>query len=148
MPPLGRPETEHKIPFSSEALLAARTDVLVVGAGPAGIGAALGAARAGANVVLAERYGYLGGSATVALVMPLMSAHTQEGRFRQSGRTTLYPTDHGEGRRVIAGVLMEIVERLIECGGAVPPSLETGMWFPLILKSSKSPLCRCLMKQG
>ncbi len=148
MPPLGRPETERKIPFSSEALLVARTDVLVVGAGPAGIGAALGAARAGASVVLAERYGYPGGSATVALVMPLMSAHTQEGRFRQAGRTTLYPTDHGEGRRVIAGVLMEIVERLIECGGAVPPTLETGYVVPFDPEKLKITVMKMLDEAG
>ena len=148
MPPLGRPENEHKIPFSSEALLAAKTDVLVVGAGPAGIGAALGAARAGANVVLAERYGNTGGAATVALVMPLMSAHTQEGRFRQAGRTTLYPTDHGEGRRVIAGVLMELVERLIECGGAVPPSLETGYVVPFDPEKLKITVMKMLDEAG
>ncbi len=148
MPPLGRPETELKIPFSSEALLAAKTDVLVVGAGPAGIGAALGAARAGANVVLAERYGYPGGAATVALVMPLMSAHTQEGRFRHAGRATLYPTDHGEGRRVIAGVLMEMVERLIECGGAVPPSLETGYVVPFDPEKLKITVMSMLDEAG
>lgn len=148
MPPLSRPETEHKISFSSEALLAAKTDVLVVGAGPAGIGAALGAARAGANVVLAERYGYPGGAATVALVMPLMSAHTQEGRFRRSGQTTLYPTDHGEGQRVIAGVLMEIVENLIECGGAVPPSLETGYVVPFDPEKLKITVMKMLDEAG
>lgn len=130
MPPLCRPVSEKYLPFSSKALLAAQTDVLVVGAGPAGIGAAIGAARAGAKVVLAERYGFPGGSATVALVMPLMSAHTQEGRFRIAGRTTLFPTDHGEGRRVIAGVLVELVQRLIETGGAIPPSVETGYVVP------------------
>ncbi len=44
--------------------------MLVVGGGPAGLGAALGAAEAGADVVLAERYGFLGGNWTAALVMP------------------------------------------------------------------------------
>ena len=68
------------------AMLAAETDVLVVGGGPAGIGAALGAAAAGAEVVLAERYGFLGGNATAALVMPLMSFHTQRAAFEQAGR--------------------------------------------------------------
>ena len=45
-----------------------RADVLVVGGGPAGLGAALGAADAGAEVILVERYGFLGGNATAALV--------------------------------------------------------------------------------
>ena len=39
-------------------------DVLVVGGGPAGIGAALGAARQGANVLLIENHGFFGGVAT------------------------------------------------------------------------------------
>ena len=39
----------------------ASVDVLVAGGGPAGIGAALGAARAGAKTLLLERYGFLGG---------------------------------------------------------------------------------------
>src|ERR671939_94065 len=43
-------------------------DVLVVGGGPAGFAAAVAAARDGADVVLAERYGHLGGLATGGLV--------------------------------------------------------------------------------
>lgn len=47
-------------------------DVLVCGGGPAGVGAALVAARAGRKVLLVERYGRLGGMAVQALVAPLM----------------------------------------------------------------------------
>ena len=43
-------------------------DVLVVGGGPAGLCAAIAAAREGADVVLMERYGHLGGLATGGLV--------------------------------------------------------------------------------
>lgn len=43
-------------------------DVLVVGGGPAGFAAAVAAAREGADVVLIERYGHLGGLATGGLV--------------------------------------------------------------------------------
>jgi hypothetical protein len=43
-------------------------DVIVVGGGPGGIGAAVSAARNGADTVLIERYGYLGGMGTGGLV--------------------------------------------------------------------------------
>jgi hypothetical protein len=47
-------------------------EVLVIGGGPAGIGAALMAARAGRKTLLVERHGRLGGMAVQALVGPLM----------------------------------------------------------------------------
>jgi len=47
---------------------AGKYDVCVVGAGPAGIGAALSAARNGLSVVLVESCGYAGGIATKSLV--------------------------------------------------------------------------------
>lgn len=42
----------------------AAADVVVVGSGPGGLAAALGAARAGASVVLVERFGCFGGNIT------------------------------------------------------------------------------------
>ena len=78
MPLLRRPREQTFLTLPPrQAMLAAETDVIVVGGGPSGIGAALGAAEAGARVILAERYGFLGGNATAALVMPLMSFHTR-----------------------------------------------------------------------
>jgi NADPH-dependent 2,4-dienoyl-CoA reductase/sulfur reductase-like enzyme len=74
MPPLPKSDERDRITLPPRpALSGGRTDVLVVGGGPAGLGAAYGAATAGARVILAERYGFLGGNATAALVMPLMS---------------------------------------------------------------------------
>ena len=46
-------------------------DVLVAGGGPAGIGAALGAARAGARTLLVENHSFFGGVAAWAMGMPI-----------------------------------------------------------------------------
>lgn len=46
-------------------------DVLVVGGGPAGIGAALGAARCGADTLLIEKHAFFGGTASFSLGMPI-----------------------------------------------------------------------------
>jgi hypothetical protein len=112
------------------AILGGTTDVLVIGGGPAGMGAALGAAWAGADVVLVERHGFLGGNATAALVMPLMSFHTQRGTPNDVDNTRLLPTDHGPGEPVVAGALATFLERLIGADGAIPPSSGTGFTVP------------------
>ncbi len=104
--------------------------MLVVGGGPAGLGAALGAAWAGANVILAERYGFLGGNATVALVMPLMSFFTERRQPGSANSARLLPTDHGPGDPVVAGALGVFLERLVAAGGAVTPSETTGYVVP------------------
>ncbi|MFC3343511.1 FAD-dependent oxidoreductase [Paenibacillus abyssi] len=71
-------------------------DVAVLGGGPAGINAALAAARAGAKTILVERYGFLGGMSTLALVYPWMTFHS------------------ASGEQVIHGIAQEIVDRLIQ----------------------------------
>lgn len=55
-------EPEHELPIAAEA------DVVVAGGGPAGLAAAVAASRCGARTVLIERYGFLGGTATTALM--------------------------------------------------------------------------------
>jgi hypothetical protein len=57
------------VPLSHEA------ELVVVGGGPGGIGAAVAAARQGADVLLVEHYGFLGGMATAGEVNPFMPNH-------------------------------------------------------------------------
>ena len=130
MPPLRKPGEASSITLPPrQAILGGQADVLVVGGGQAGLGAALGAAWAGARVILAERYGFLGGNATAALVMPWMSFHTHS-PAAQAGKTRLMPTDHGPGAPIIAGAVRTFLERLVRAGGAVAPSPATGYTVP------------------
>ena len=79
----------------------ASPEVLVVGAGPAGIGAAIAAARNGAKVMLVERYGFLGGNLTIAMVNPMFTFHDIH------------------GKQVIRGIAGELVDRLIKFKSSV-----------------------------
>lgn len=56
---------------AGKAEIVNRSDVVVVGGGPAGISAAVAAARNGASVTLLERYPYLGGLAAGGMVLVL-----------------------------------------------------------------------------
>jgi hypothetical protein len=94
-------EPERRVPVIEE------TDVLVVGGGPAGLCAAVAAARRGVRTALVERYGFLGGMATAGLVGPFAGA-----RHR-----------YGDGR-IIGGIPWEIVERLVSHGGAMLDTFE------------------------
>src|SRR5579864_8683434 len=74
-------------------------DVLVVGGGNAGCAAAIAAARHGAETLLIERYGFLGGTATASMVSPWMTFHSGEDR-------------------IVGGIAQEMVERLIRKGAS------------------------------
>ncbi len=80
-------------------------EVVVVGGGPAGIAAAVAAARTGAKVILVERYGFLGGTATAGLVGPFMTSYSADGR-----------------QQLVAGVCQELIDRMVALGGAVDPA--------------------------
>ena len=75
-------------------------DVCICGGGPAGLMAAIAAAREGVETILIERYGFAGGMATAGLVGPIS-------KFNFGGR------------RVVGGIPLEFVERMGAEGGAI-----------------------------
>lgn len=123
-------EPQRDIPVLAEC------EVLVVGGGPAGMAAALGAARAGADTLLVERYGFLGGNITVCAVEP-PSWYRQE-------KTTMP-----------GGVQKEIEERMIALNAAYPPTFKPSIGYnydtekfkamadDLIQESGITPLYHC-----
>ena len=76
-------------------------DVVVCGGGPAGLGAALAAARSGARTFLAEQHGMLGGLWTMGLLTPFFDAANKRGLSREihqamdtEGHTRLFRGDN------------------------------------------------------
>ena len=93
------------VKYSKELPVYRDVDVLVVGAGPAGIGAAVCAARNGAKTFVFDSAGCVGGMATNGLVGPFMTVY-----------------DAKSEKQIIKGIFEEIVDRMIERGGAIHPS--------------------------
>ena len=80
-----------QIPYPNEY------DVIVAGGGPAGIAAAVSAARLGAKTVLIERYGILGGMLTSGHVQPILGR--AEGRTMYDEIVELLTEAEGAGGR-------------------------------------------------
>lgn len=83
----------------SKLEVAHEADVVVIGGGPGGIGAAVAAARGGAEVLLVEHYGFLGGMATAGEVNPFMPNHL-------------------EGESLDSGIFQQWQDRMAHYGGA------------------------------
>ena len=90
-------------------------DVLVIGGGAAGIAAATGAGRAGAQTILLERYGFLGGLATAAWVGTVCGLYLRD-------------TTASQAVPVSGGFPREFASRLQNVSGAKPLSVESGLW--------------------
>lgn len=88
--------TTFRLP-AEEIAVSHEVDVLVAGGGPAGVAAAISAARSGARTLLIEQRGFLGGMGTVALV------------------PAFCPYSDGE-KAVVRGIGLELLEQMkAEC---------------------------------
>jgi glycine/D-amino acid oxidase-like deaminating enzyme len=95
----------NAISYTTQAPLVGEAEVIVVGGGPAGIGAAIASARNGARTMLVERYGFLGGMATAGLVGPFMTSYGIDGK-----------------EPIIEGIFKELVDRMVAVGAALDPA--------------------------
>ena len=89
-----------------EIELAAETEILIIGGGPAGIAAATAAARCGARTMLLEKYGFLGGMGTAAMVTNFCGLHANI---------------NGSVQQIVRGVADDILERLDNLDGLREP---------------------------
>jgi hypothetical protein len=89
-------------------------EVVVLGGGPAGITAAVAAARAGRRTLLIERYGFLGGMGTAAGVTNFCGLHANV---------------HGEMHRVVQGIASDLLARIDRLDGLNKPHLILGKIF-------------------
>jgi hypothetical protein len=135
-------------------------DVLVAGGGPAGIAAALAAAKEGARTLLVERYGYLGGMVTGANVVAVLGTGngeetlvrgvTLEIRKRLEAFDAVKPLKFGDYRVDPEIFKWQAVEMLCEAGVdvlmhslACEPILEDGRVAGVVLESKSGRQAVC-----
>ena len=99
-------------------------DLIVVGGGTSGVAAAISAARQGCKVLIVEKNSFLGGTATGALVTPMMKNITQS------------------GESLTHGIVLEVLDRLAKTGNSATFEDDNPGWFnPEMLKCVLDDFC-------
>ncbi len=115
--------SSHIFEDSRETPIVHEADVVVCGAGPAGVAAALSASRNGANTVLLEVHGCLGGVWTAGALCWIIDAADKE------------------------GIMREIIEKL-DARGARQPRIEGGKDFAYDVEEMKLLLEEMCLEAG
>jgi hypothetical protein len=112
-PPFPEPTLPSKTIFepARQIPLYGEYEIAVLGGGPAGIAAAVAAARAGRRTLLVERYGFLGGMGTAAGVTNFCGLHANV---------------HGKMHRLVRGIASDLLARIDHLGGLNAPHLILG----------------------
>ena len=93
----------EQISYSKQINLYGEYDLAVLGGGPAGVCAAVAAARQGLKVILIEATGMLGGMATSGMVGPFMTNYDRDCK-----------------KKTVGGIFDEIVNRLEKYSAVIP----------------------------
>ena len=109
-----------KVTETNEVPVLGNYDVIVAGGGPAGVGAAVSAARHGMSVLVVERFGCLGGMWTAGLVNPLFD-------YENKG-----------------GIVQEIVDRI----NALGMNSHSGSMYTFDMETMKLLLDRLMKENG
>lgn len=121
---------DHLIEPARRTELFGEFDVCVLGGGPAGLAAAVSAARGGARTLLVERYGFLGGMGTAGGVTNFAGLYGRRG---------------GQVQPLVRGVVDELLERIDRLGGLNAP--QDGLQGRIRVRSYDIPAFKCAADQ-